>query len=137
MTPRALSRKINGLQVRAPITASCARALVESGVWSDEGVWYKTQKEHWLGWLSEYDGPGAYSRKSWSGRSAEYVYNHINCPPMLLWLAEAAGVSKRHVLTAKRAALSTSLRRPSGFWVDGAEVRDETRQSSISRVDSP
>jgi hypothetical protein len=76
------------------------------GVWSNEGVWYTTQKEHWLGWLSEYDGPGAYCRKTVSGRSAEFVYNHINCPPMLLWLAEAAGVSKRNVLAAKRSALA-------------------------------
>jgi hypothetical protein len=106
MTPRSLSRKISGLRTKAPITASYARALTRLGIWSDEGVWYGTQKEHWLGWLSQYDGPGAYGRKTWSGRSAEFVYNHINCPPMLLWLAEAAGVSKRNVLAAKRSALS-------------------------------
>jgi hypothetical protein len=40
-----------------------------------------------------------------SGRAAEFVYNHTNCPPMLLWLAEAAGVSKRDVLAAMRIAL--------------------------------
>ncbi len=68
-------------------------------------------KEHWLGWLSEYDGPGAYGRKSWKGRSAEFVYNHIGCPPMLLWLAEAAGVPKTKVLAAKRSALATGGRR--------------------------
>ena len=27
-----------------------------------DGVWYRTQKEHWLGWLSQYEGPGAYGR---------------------------------------------------------------------------
>jgi hypothetical protein len=111
MTPRSLSRKIRRLRVGAPITESYARALVARGVWSNEGVWYTSQKEHWLGWLSEYDGPGAYERKTWSGRSAEFVYNHINCPPMLLWLAEAAGVSKRDVLGAKRSALSTRRKR--------------------------
>jgi hypothetical protein len=106
MTPRSLSRKIRRLRVGAPITESYARALVARGVWSDEGVWYATQKEHWLGWLSEYDSSGAYGRKTVSGRSAEFVYNHINCPPMLLWLAEAAGVSRRNVLAAKRSALA-------------------------------
>src|ERR1700730_18663876 len=25
------------------------------GIWSANGVWYTSQKEHWLGWLSEYD----------------------------------------------------------------------------------
>jgi hypothetical protein len=106
MTPRSLSRKIKKLRVRAPITASYERSLVTHGVWSNEGVWYTTQKEHWLGWLSEYDSPGAYDRKTVTGRSAEFVYNHINCPPMLLWLAEAAGVSRRNVLAARRSALS-------------------------------
>lgn len=106
MTPRALSRKISRLRVKAPVTASYAHALIELGIWSDEGVWYRTQKEHWLGWLSEYDSPGAYGRKTVAGRSAEFVYNHINCPPMVLWLAEAAGVSRRNVLAARRSALS-------------------------------
>lgn len=106
MTPQSLSRKIKRLRIGAPITAGYECALMARGVWSNEGVWYTTQKEHWLGWLSEYDGPGAYGRKAQSGRTAEFVYNHINCPPMLLWLAEAAEVSKRDVLTAKRSALS-------------------------------
>jgi hypothetical protein len=111
MTPRSLLRKIKKLRVKAPITASYGRALIARGVSTDEGVWYASQKEHWLGWLSEYDGPGAYGRKSWKGRSAEFAYNHIGCPPMLLWLAEAAGVSKTRVLTAKRSALASRGRR--------------------------
>jgi hypothetical protein len=106
MTPRLMLRKIKKLRVKAPITASYGRALVARGVWDDEGVWYTSQKEHWLGWLSEYDGPGAYDRKSWTGRSAQFVYNHIGCPPMLLWLAEASGVSRTKVLAAKRSSLS-------------------------------
>jgi len=65
----------------------------------------KSQKEHWLGWLSEYDGPGFYNRQS-GKRSAEFVYNHINRAPMVLWLGEASGISKTKVSQAKRAALS-------------------------------
>ena len=106
MTPRSLSRKIRKFRARVPITASYECALAAHGIWNDEGVWYTSQKEHWLGWLSEYDGPGAYGRKKRTGRSAQFAYNHIGCPPMLLWLAEAAGVSKAKVLAAKRAALS-------------------------------
>lgn len=113
MTPKLLSRKIRKLPLKAPVTARYARALVSRGVWSSEGVWYKTQKEHWLGWLSEYDGPGAYNRKTRSGRSAEFVYNHINCPPMLLWLAEAADVSSRKVAGAVKSALAARRSRGS------------------------
>ena len=95
VTPKSLSRKIKGLRVSAPITASYERALMTRGVWSNQGVWYITQKEHWLGWLSQYDGPGAYGRKTRSGRSAEFVYNHINCPPMLLVGGSGRGIETK------------------------------------------
>jgi len=54
---------------------------------------YKNQKDHWLRWLGDYDGPGFYERKTHAGRDAKYVYNHIMCSPMLLYLPEALGVS--------------------------------------------
>lgn len=111
MTPKALRRKIRKLPNEAQITAAYERVLIARGIWSSEGVWYTSQQEHWLGWLSEYDGPGAYRRKRWLGRSAEFVYNHIGCPPMLLWLAEAAGVSRREVLATKRSALAARRNR--------------------------
>jgi len=63
--------------------------------------WYRTQKEHWIGWLSEYTGPGAYHRKTDTARDARYAYNHIVEPKMLLWLIEAAGVEESLVLQAK------------------------------------
>jgi hypothetical protein len=51
-------------------------------------IWYHTQKEHWLGWLASYYGPGGYNRKNWN-RDAKFVYNHIVCPDMLVYLAQA------------------------------------------------
>jgi len=53
-----------------------------------EGIWYRTQKEHWLGWLKEYNGPGAYNRKGWS-RNAKFAYNHIVCSGLLVYLIKA------------------------------------------------
>ncbi len=55
------------------------------------GVWFRTQKEHWLGWLAEYHGPGAYGRVGGVGRDAGFAYNHIVNPYMLVWLVRAAG----------------------------------------------
>jgi hypothetical protein len=66
------------------------------------GKWYRTQKEHWIGWLNEYAGPGAYNRQTHTARDARYAYNHIVEPRMLLWLIEAAGVDKDLVSQAKR-----------------------------------
>ena len=68
-------------------------------------VWYCSQKEHWLGWLFHYEGPGYYHRQNWN-RTAEFVYNHINCAPMLLWLIEAAGVKTALVRSASRRLLA-------------------------------
>jgi hypothetical protein len=70
-------------------------------------VWYCTQHEHWLGWLREYDGSGFYGRQKFD-RSAEFVYNHIYNPQMLIYLAEAAGISKARVQAATRSGLACS-----------------------------
>jgi len=68
------------------------------------GKWYRTQKEHWLGWLREYDGPGFYGRQAGKNRDAEFAYNHIIEPKMLLWLIAAAGVKPSLVAAARREA---------------------------------
>lgn len=68
------------------------------------GKWYMTQHEHWIGWLSEYDGPGAYGRDASVKRDAKFAYNHIVESEMLLYLATAAGVDKRKVSIARESA---------------------------------
>jgi len=65
-------------------------------------AWYESQKEHWIGWLFHYNSPGAYNRKTTKGRDARFVYNHIVCPSLLTYLADASGVSRRLVRQAKR-----------------------------------
>jgi hypothetical protein len=82
------------------------------------GVWYLTQKEHWLGWLRDYDGPGAYGRIP-RERDARWVYNHGVNPYMLFWLIEASGVDGEQVELARAelanerryAAMSGAIRR--------------------------
>lgn len=67
--------------------------------------WYLTQKEHWIGWLQEYRGPGAYGRLTNKKRDAGFAYNHIVNPKMLLWLIDAAGVDPELVALARKDAL--------------------------------
>ncbi len=105
MTPQQLAAKIRKLRKTVPITTEFERVLTRRDIWSRSDAWYHTQKEHWLGWLKGYGGEGYYHRKNWH-RSAEFVYNHIVCPPMVLWLAEASGLAKVKVAEAKGAALS-------------------------------
>lgn len=105
MTPNQLAAKIRKLRARPPVTTELENTLDRRGTWSRSRAWYTSQKEHWLGWLSAYDGPGYYNRKNWH-RSADFVYNHIVCPPMVLWLGEASGLPKTRIAEAKQAALS-------------------------------
>ena len=68
------------------------------------GKWYRTQKEHWEGWLAEYHTPGAYERDITVRRNAEYAYTPVVESKMLLWLIEAAGIGGAHVTAARRDA---------------------------------
>lgn len=67
-------------------------------------VWYRTQKEHWLGWLGEYHTPGAYGRRPNPAHDARFAYNHVVNPLMLLWLTEAAGVDDSLIAAARESA---------------------------------
>jgi hypothetical protein len=69
-----------------------------------EGIWYLTQREHWLGWLGQYDGPGAYGRIPGKKRDARFAYNHVVCPQLLLYLIRAIPLRPELVQAAERAA---------------------------------
>jgi deoxyribodipyrimidine photolyase-like uncharacterized protein len=71
-------------------------------------VWYRTQKEHWLGWLNEYEGPGAYGRKTGIRRDAKSVYNHVVCPELLMYLIRAIPLHPELVKAAEKAYLTGS-----------------------------
>jgi hypothetical protein len=79
------------------------------------GAWYKTQKEHWLGWLREYHSPGAYGRTPRSSHDARFAYNHIVDHNMLLWLVDAVGVRPGLAKAARVASKSgTTMMQKSG-----------------------
>ena len=78
--------------------------LPEDELIDSPDVWYRSQQEHWLGWLDQYDGPGAYGRKGGQNRDAKFAYNHIVNYQMLLWLADAAGLPEETVEAAYEAA---------------------------------
>lgn len=85
MTPLVLRAHIKPLPEYLPQTKALEEVLSE-GVGYNR-AWYRSQKEHWLGWLAEYNGPGAYGRSN-AERDACFIYNHIQCAPMLFWLSE-------------------------------------------------
>lgn len=68
-------------------------------------AWYKSQKQHWVRWLSDYSSPGPYGRRPKPRTPAQRVYNRLMCPPMVFWLAEASGVPDRRLLAAFECAV--------------------------------
>jgi hypothetical protein len=127
-TPGQLRSAIQRLSPASPFTDRFSkrwRALANADSHQRErkDVWYTTQHEHWLGWLKEYDGPGAYGRKG-SEYSAEYAYNHIVNPQMLVYLAEAIGIADKVVRKAAKAALTNPLH-------DGQHVERHPARDSV------
>jgi hypothetical protein len=123
MTPQQLIKRIKALPARAPHTEALERLLLK------KPRWYANQKEHWLGWLNEYDGPGAYGR---IGRNydAAFAYNHCGCPPMALWLGEASGIDERLVAKATKLVQQSS----GTFSARSATIRSVIPWDVIARV---
>lgn len=111
MTPAQLRKRIKALNADTPRYKALEAALGEGVGYGH--AWYATQKEHWLGWLSEYSGAGAYGRKVGPKRSAQFVYNHIQCAPMLFWLSEALDVEDELLDDAFAAVLAAPARNAS------------------------
>lgn len=82
---------MKSVSIKSFITA-IERLPADPPVESD--AWYLTQKEHWLGWLSQYHGPGYYGRDVSKHRDARFAYNHIVEWRMLEWLIRAAGADE-------------------------------------------
>ncbi|MGR3609601.1 MAG: hypothetical protein ACU0BN_12200 [Sulfitobacter sp.] len=90
MKKEELLKTIEPLAAEQPMTAMLEHFL-QIGV-GFGNAWYSNQKEHWQRWLSEYDTPGVYGRTPNSGRSCQFIYNRLQCPPMVFWLGEALEV---------------------------------------------
>ena len=140
LRPKHLRHRIKQLDANTLRYRELELAL-EEGV-GFGGAWYSSQKEHWLGWLGEYDGPGAYGRAGVPRRDARFVYNHIQCAPMLLWLAEAGNVPsddldrafKAVVAAPKRNASQCAALRKILPWEDVSEkLVEQTRGTLWSR----
>lgn len=58
MAPRQLATIVKRMPPTGPETERLEASLRLRRAGRD--VWYASQKEHWLGWLGEYDGPGYY-----------------------------------------------------------------------------
>lgn len=137
MTPTELRRIV------ATLPSSCPIADEFECEWRttlDHEPWWRDQRQHLLGWLSDYDGPGAYDRQ---GRrlDAKHVYTHFQCASGLIWLAGALGEDAQAVRRAAEDARSeaTQGHRPAAQcravrsvipWVRIEHLLDQNRQDA-------
>lgn len=112
MSLTALRNHVRRMKPFLPVTSRFENDLRKAGVWNVKPVHYESQQEHWLGWLKGYYGPGFYNRRNWN-RDAEFAYNHIVCPPMILWLTEASEVNLKLVKEAAKKAQTADPSLPS------------------------
>ena len=68
-----------------------------------EGVWWRSEKEHLIGFFSEMDGVGAYGRAK--AQTAKGGYNQFKDWHGLVWLITALGIDPRRVSNAVYNAL--------------------------------
>jgi hypothetical protein len=59
----------------------------------------RSHKKGWLNWLPNYEDPS----RATPDRSAEFIYNALNIPEWIVWLAAASGVDPQLVQTAAHA----------------------------------
>lgn len=85
LSASALREIVARLPIRQPITDA-----YEASVPRPASAWYSSQKAHLIGWLGEFNTPGAYNRARLD-RDARSFYMHFQCAPGLLWLAEGLG----------------------------------------------
>lgn len=95
--------KLRKLKIPTPITEKFEGKDKSDFV---KTTWYENQGEHWQGWVNGYEGAGAYNRKD-NKRTPKFIYNHIMCPPMFIWMAETVGIDNAIILEMVKEASKT------------------------------
>ena len=104
MNPIQLIEVVSRFPETTPISDRLSAFLNQrKKVGQSEEAQKQTLKEGVLRWLREYHQPGYYKRKN-PGKSAKYMYNHLQSPEAIIYLAEAAGVSAELLERAFQAA---------------------------------
>ncbi|AML52827.1 hypothetical protein [Falsihalocynthiibacter arcticus] len=88
------------------------------------GKWYRSQREHWLGWMFFQDAKALEKGIDPAGLPAKHVWNRLKCSPMMFWLAEVSGVSPSLLEAAENAAIRATLINPKDGNPHGRLMRE-------------
>ena len=72
------------------------------------GKWYRSQREHWLGWIVAKERMALQKGENPDAIVARKRWTNLNCIPMMFWLAEVAGVPDEVLTGAESAAVEAA-----------------------------
>ena len=98
------------------------------------GKWYRSQKEHWLGYLGYKRALWAAQGKDYDLEKAQSHWSRTHCFPMLFWLAESAGVDSVILERAESAARRVSAIIASDHPSHGKAAREELPWLVVQRA---
>lgn len=88
------------------------------------GKWYRSQREHLLGWLvfqqCEARRKGIEPEKN----LARPMWNRLKCSPLMFWLAESSGVGDELLSKARDAAIEATAINPKDGNPHGKMIRE-------------
>ena len=88
------------------------------------GKWYRSQREHWLGWLGYHHHKIYNGGKKPESVDAAKIWNSLACSPMLFWLAESGGASVMLLEGAEQAAITAAAANPKDGHPHGRLIRE-------------
>jgi hypothetical protein len=103
--------------------------------------WYRSQREHWLGWIVAKELECELKWEEPSALIAKRTWTCLNCMPMMFWLAEAAQVDNVILDRAERTAIAAASTTPHDCPPHGKAIREAISwheiETSLSTKGSP
>lgn len=85
--------------------------------------WYRSQKEHWLGWIVFQELTARQKQREVSEILAKERWAGLNCIPMMFWLAETVGIDVQTLDLVEKVADAESLKKPCDCPQHGKAMR--------------
>jgi len=98
------------------------------------GKWYRSQKEHWLGYVGYKRALWATQGKNYDMEKAKSNWRRTHCFPLLFWLAECAGVDSDLLERAEVAARTVATVIGSDHPSHGKAAREELPWLVVQRA---
>lgn len=88
------------------------------------GKWYRSQREHMLGWLVFQQCEAVRKGIDPVRNMAGPMWNRLKCSPLMFWLAEASGVEADILFQAQEAAIAAAAINPKDGNPHGRLMRE-------------